>query len=250
LVTADGGNLDEQPDIVSSGSKWRPSDEWRLTDRLRGSNPGEPSPGRSSPGGSPIGGPSRRGPSLPRPSRRGWIAILLAGALLISLGVSLGLTRMGTPHEPAATASRAARTGVPSGPAVVARPAISATAVYALPGAAQNSFSVVVLAVRPSPGSAPQTWLFVYGRDIHPGMRYGLLEDTCGGQYVTASDVADGTADQDGYLTIVAPNLDISPTAPDVWILLYRQDDGISMGGVQGPLTGQGARTFRSVPPC
>jgi len=244
-VTADGENLDEQPDIVSSGSEPRISDERRLSDRWRGS-----SPSGSGPSGSGPSGPGRPGPGLRRPSRRGWIAILLAGALLISLGVSLGLTRMGTPHEPAATASKAARTAVPSGPAVVARPTISATAVYALPGAAQNSFSVVVLAVRPSPGSAPQTWLFVYGRDIHPGMRYGLLEDTCGGQYVTASDVADGTADQHGYLTIVAPNLDISPTAPDVWILLYRQDDGISMGGVQGPLTGQGARTFRSVPPC
>lgn len=249
-MTADGENLDEQPDIVSSGSEWRPSDEWGLSDRRRGSSASEPSLTEQSPAGPRLSGPSRPGPGLRRPSRRGWIAILLVGALLTSLGVSLGLTRMGTPHEPAATASKPARTAVPSGPAVVAQPAISATAVYALPGAAKNSFSVVVLAVRPSPGSAPQTWLFVYGRDIHPGLRYGLLEDTCGGQYVTASDLADGTADQHGYLTIVAPNLDISPTAPDVWILLYRQDDGISMGGVQGPLTGQGARTFRSVPPC
>jgi hypothetical protein len=237
--------MDEQPDIVSSGSEPRIRDEWRLSDRWRGPGPNGPDP--SGPGPS-ASAPQR--PHLRRPGRRGGIAIFLAGVLLTCLGVSLGLTRMGTPHEPAAAASRAARTAAPEGPAVVARPAISATAVYALPGAATNSFSVVVLAVRPSPGSAPQTWLFVYGRDIHPGLRYGLLEDTCDGEFVTASDVADGTADQHGYLTIVAPNLDISPTAPDVWILLYRQDDGISMGGVQGPLTGQGARTFRSVPPC
>jgi len=237
--------MDEQPDIVSSGFEPRIRDEWRLSDRWRGPGPSGPDP--SGPGPS---APVPQRPGLRRPSRRGWIAIFLAGVLLTCLGVSLGLTRMGTPHEPAATASRAARAAAPSGPAFVARPAISATAVYALPGAATNSFSVVVLAVRPSPGSAPQTWLFVYGRDIHPGLRYGLLEDTCDGEFVTASDVADGTADQHGYLTIVAPNLDISPTAPDVWILLYRQDDGISMGGVQGPLTGQGARTFRFVPPC
>jgi hypothetical protein len=246
LVTADGDNMDEQPDIVSSGSEWRPSDErrltneWRLSDQRRGSSPTEPSPTEPSPGSSSPAAPGLSGPGPRRPGRRGWIAIFLAGALVTSLGVSLGLTRLGTPHEPAAsTASRAARTA--ASPAVVARPAISATvvarpyisatAVYALPGATKNAFSV-------------------YGRDIHPGQRYGLLEDTCGGQYVTASDVADGTADQRGYLTIVARNLDISPTASDVWILLYRQEDGVSMGGVQGPLTGQGAKTFRSVPRC
>jgi hypothetical protein len=252
LVTADGDNMDEQPDIVSSGSEWRPSDErrltneWRLSDQRRGSSPTEPSPTEPSPGSSSPAAPGLSGPGPRRPGRRGWIAIFLAGALVTSLGVSLGLTRLGTPHEPAAsTASRAARTA--ASPAVVARPAISATvvarpyisatAVYALPGATKNAFSVVVLAVRPSPDSAPRTWLFVYGRDIHPGQRYGLLEDTCGGH-------------QRGYLTIVARNLDISPTASDVWILLYRQEDGVSMGGVQGPLTGQGARTFRSVPRC
>ena len=242
--------MDEQPDIVSSGS------DWRLSDRRRGpspsgEDPGGPGPGGPGPSGSSPGGPGRRGSALRRPSRRGWIAIFLAGALLTCLGVSLGLTRLGTPHEPAASAaSTATRTAAPSAPAVAARPAVSGTAIYALPGAAKNSFSVVVLAVRPSPGSVPQTWLFVYGRDIDPGQRYGLLEDTCGGQYITASDVADGTADQQGYLTIVATNLDISPTASDVWILLYRQDDGTPVGGVQGPLTGQGGKTFQSTAPC
>jgi hypothetical protein len=262
--------MDEQPDILSSGSDWRIRDDRRLSDRRRGPSPSGPDPSGPSPDGqdpsgpSPGGpgpagpgrwpGPRRPGPRRPsrrRPSRRGWIAIFLAGALLICLGVSLGLTRLGTPHEPAAsTASKAARTAAPLAPAVVARPAVSGTAIYALPGAAKNSFSVVVLAVRPSPGSVPQTWLFVYGRDIDPGQRYGLLEDTCGGQYITASDLADGTADQQGYLTIVATNLDISPTASDVWILVYRQDDGTPVGGVQGPLTGQGGRTFRSLAPC
>jgi hypothetical protein len=259
--------MDEQPDIVSSGSERRLSDEWRLSDRRRGSSPSQSSPSQSSPVGSGPSqpnlsepnapapgrpgpnpsGPGRSWPGSRGPGRRGWVAILLAGALLISLGVSLGLTRLDTPNEPAAsTASKAARPV----PAVAGRPAISATAVYALPGAPKNAFSVVVLAVRPSPDSTPRTWLFVYGSDIHPGQSYGLLEDTCDGQFVTSSDLADGTADQRGYLTIVARNLDISPTASDVWILLYRHDDGTPIGGVLGPLTGQGAKTFRSQPPC
>ncbi|MGH3149884.1 MAG: hypothetical protein ACRDOB_04020 [Streptosporangiaceae bacterium] len=274
--------MDEQPDILSSGSERRISDEWRLSDRRRGSNPSQSSPDQSSlsqsnagqsdpdqsspsgpapdgqspseqnapgpgrPGPNP-GGPGRSWPGPRRPGRRGWVAILVAGALLISLGVSLGLTRLGTPNEPAAsTASKAAR----SAEAVTVRPAISATAIYALPGAAKNAFSIVVLAVRSSPDSAPRTWLFVSGRGIQPGQSYGLLEDTCDGQFVTSSDLADGTADQHGYLAIVARNLDISPTASDVWILVYRHDDGTPVGGVLGPLTGQGAKIFRSQPPC
>jgi hypothetical protein len=109
---------------------------------------------------------------------------------------------------------------------------------------------VVVVAVRPGPGSTALTWLVVYGQHANPGQRYGLLSDTCGGQYVAAYDLAEGTADRNGDLTIVAPNLDINPQAPDAWILVYRWADGTPLGGVQGPLTGNGARTFRSVPPC
>ena len=48
----------------------------------------------------------------------------------------------------------------------------------------------------------------------------------------------------------MAPNLDISSTALDVWIIVYRLADGTPLGGVLGPLTGSGAKTFRSVPPC
>ena len=86
------------------------------------------------------------------------------------------------------------------------------------------------------------TWLFVYGQHANPGQRYGLLSATCGGQYVAAYDLAEGTADRNGDLTIVAPDLDINPRAPDVWILVYRWADGAPLGGVQGPLTGHGAR--------
>ena len=121
---------------------------------------------------------------------------------------------------------------------------------FRLPGTADGSFSVVAVAVRPEPGSAALTWLFVYGRHANPGQRYGLLSDTCAGQYVAAYDLAEGTADRNGDLTIAAPNLDINPRAPGVWILVYRLADGMPLGGVQGPLTGNGASTFQSAPPC
>jgi|SRR5579859_6557194 len=214
--------MDEQPDIVSSGSERRFSAA-RTPTQARNLGP------RS------LG-------------RRGWIAIALTGTLLICLGVSLGLTRLSAPIG-AAAPHRVTHSAAPA-PVLVAKPAISGTALYALPGAPENSFSVVALAVRPAPGAPPQTWLFVYGSNIRPGQRYRLFEDTCGGRFMTASHVADGTANHRGYLTIVAGNLDISPTASDVRILLYRQDDVAPTGGVQGPLTGQGAKIFRSLPPC
>ena len=109
---------------------------------------------------------------------------------------------------------------------------------------------MVAVAVRARPGSAPVTWLFVYGRHADPGQRYGLLEGTCGGQYVTASDLADGIADGHGDLRIAAQDSAIDPQASGVWVMLYRSEDGVPLGGVQGPLTGSGAKTFRSAPPC
>lgn len=133
-------------------------------------------------------------------------------------------------------------------PAAVAE--LSGSAMFALPGAVRGSFSMVAVAVRTRPGSAPLTWLFVYGQRAGPGQRYGLLEGTCGGQYVTPSDLADGTADQDGNLTITVPGLGVNPRAPGIWFLLYRWQDGASLGGVQGLLAGRGARIFRSTPPC
>jgi len=135
-------------------------------------------------------------------------------------------------------------------PAAVALPAVSASAMFTLPDVGGGSFTVVAAAVRPDSGSATLTWLFVYGRHAIPGERYGLIEDTCGGQYVAEYDLADGTADRQGDLTIVAPNLAVSPQAPDVRVVLYRWEDGAPLGGIQGPLTGSGAKTFRSAPPC
>jgi hypothetical protein len=143
------------------------------------------------------------------------------------------------------TALRATRSPAPAFSAQ-----LSGSAMFALPGAARGSFSMVAVAVRARPGASPVTWLFVYGRDAEPGQHYGLLEGTCGGQFVTASDLADGAADASGNLTITVPDLALGPQATDAWFLLYRWQDGTPLGGVQGPLTGGGTRVFRSVPSC
>jgi len=197
----------------------------------------------------------------PRPRRRDWwpkagrggrIAIVLL--LLACLGVITSLALLVANQDHTITSLRAAlRNSRHQAPALAAGPALpadSGSAMFTLPDAALGSFSVVAVAVRPRPGSAPVTWLFVYGQHVDPGQRYGLLEGTCGGQYVTASDLADGVADRRGDLTITAQDLAISPQAPDVWVLLYRSEDGAPLGGVRGPLTGMGGKTFRSAPPC
>jgi hypothetical protein len=179
------------------------------------------------------------------------IAILLAGtgaaAYLALLVARQDHTIGGLRAELRSTARRAPAAAVlGSGPAL---PVDAGSAMFTLPEAG-GPLSVVAAAVRPGPGSAALTWLFVYDMHADPGVSYGLLEGTCGGQYVTASDLADGTADRQGDLTIVAPNLAISSQAPDVWILVYRWVDGVTIGGIQGPLVGGGAKTFRTTPPC
>ena len=206
--------MDGQPDIVSSGPQWRPGARW------------------------------------PRPSRGGWIAIVLA-VLLACLGATVSLALLAVHQDATIGQLRTAlRNASRPAPATAALPAVSGSAIFSLPGAAGGSFSVVAVAVRPEPGSAALTWLFVYGRHANPGQRYGLLSDTCGGQYVAPNDLAEGTADRNGNLTIVAPNIGLNPGAPGVWIQVYRLADGTPLGGVQGPLTGSGARTFLSTPPC
>ena len=173
----------------------------------------------------------------------------MLAVLLACLGVTVSLALLVAHRDDTINDLRAAlRTARQPAPAIAAP--VSGSAMFSLPDAAGGSFSVVMVAVRPEPGSAALTSLFVYGRHAKPGEQYGLLSDTCGGQYVTSYDLAEGTADRKGDVTIVAPNLDISSTAPDVWVLVYRLADGAPLGGVLGPLTGNGAKTFRSVPPC
>ena len=185
------------------------------------------------------------------PGRGGWIAIFMVVVLLGCLVVTVRLALLVAHRDDTINDLRAAlRDARHPAPAAVALPTVSASATFTLPDVGGGSFSVVAVAVRPDPGSATLTWLFVYGQHAIPGERYGVIEDTCGGQYIAAYDVADGTADREGDLTIVAPNLAISPQARDVWILLYRWEDGAPLGGIQGPLTGSGAKTFRATAPC
>jgi hypothetical protein len=190
-----------------------------------------------------------RGARWPNPGRGRWIAIFALAVLLACLGVIVSLALLVAHRDDTINDLRAALRNARQPAPATAAP-VSGSAMFALPDAAGGSFSVVMVAVRAEPGSAALTSLFVYGRHANPGERYGLVSDTCGGQYVAAYDLAEGTADRKGDVTIVAPNLDISSTAPDVWVLVYRLADGAPVGGVLGPLTGNGAKTFRSVPPC
>jgi hypothetical protein len=207
--------MDEQPDILSSGPRQR-----RSARRHR------PGPGR-------------------------WMAIFVLVVLLACLVVTVRLALLVAHRDDTINELRAAlRDARHPAPAAAARPAVSTSAMFTLPDVGGGSFSVVAAAIRPDPGSATLTWLFVYGRHAIPGERYGVIEDSCGGQYVAAHDLADGTADREGDLTIVVPNLAISPQAHDVWVLLYRWKDGAPLGGIQGPLTGSSAKTFRSTPAC
>ncbi len=194
----------------------------------------------------------RRPDWWPEAGRGGRIAIVVILVACLAVIASLALLVADRDHTITnlRAALRNARHQAPAAAAGPALPVDSGSAMFMLPGAALGSFSVVAVAVRPRPGSAPVTWLFVYGQHAGPGQRYGLLEGTCGGQYVTASDLADGIADRRGDLTITAPELAISPQAPGFWVMLYRWEDGTPLGGVQSPLTGSGAKTFRSAPPC
>jgi hypothetical protein len=207
--------MDEQPDILSSGPERRRSIRW---------------PG--------LGGSGRA-------------TTLVLAVLLACLGVTTCLALLVAQRDHTIDGLRAAlRTA--SHPAAApqagsALPTDSGYAMFTLPG---GSFSVVAMAISPRPGSAPVTWLLVYGRHADPGERYGLLEASCGGQFITASDLAEGVADQQGDVKIVAPDPDISPHAGNVFVLVYRWQDGTPLGGIQGPLIGSGARIFQSIPPC
>jgi hypothetical protein len=188
-----------------------------------------------------------------RPGSGRWFLMLALGLLVVSLGAGTYLAVLAAHQD---DTIRALRQGRPSAPAPAASaagpalPAASGSALSTFPDAAGGSFSMVAAAVRPRPGAAALTWLFVYGQHASPGERYGLLEGICGGQFVTASDLADGTADREGDVSIVAPNLAISFSAADVWVMVYRLADGVPLGGIQGPLIGAGARPFRSGPRC
>jgi len=186
----------------------------------------------------------------PRPGRSGWFAILVLGGILAGLGLTITLAlQVAHQNDTINNLHAAAQNARQSAPATVALPTIEANAAYALPNTADGSFSMVAVGMRPKPGSEVRSWLFAYARDAHPAERYGLRQATCTGQHITTSALADATADQDGNLTIMAPNL--ASTIPEgAWVEVYRWADGTALGGIQGPLLGRGATTFRDAPTC
>lgn len=192
----------------------------------------------------------------PGPGRGIPVAVVaLAALLLASLGVlaymAVLLThRDSTIHalRAAVQASERARSPAPVGGQDLPTDAGSALATF--PVSSGGSFSVVAALIRPRPGAAPLTWIFVYGRHASPGQRYSLLDGTCGGEYVAPNDTAEGIADRNGDLTIVAPNLDLNPRSRNAWVLVYRWSDGLTLGGIRGPLVGGGSVPFRTIPPC
>jgi hypothetical protein len=206
--------MDEELDIVSSGPRWGHGAWW------------------------------------PGPGRCRWIAILVLGGVLTCLGMTISLAlQVAHQNDTINKLHAAVRNASQSAPATAVQPTIEATVAYTLPDTADGSYSVVAVGIRPKPGSAVLTWLFVYGRHVHSGERYGLRQATCRDQGVTRSDLADGTADQDGNLTIVAPNLASIPKE-GTWVEVYRWADSTAMGGIQGPPLGRGAATFRDAPTC
>lgn len=219
---------DEQPDTVSFGSQRPPAAAPGWTRRVRGVR------------GSVILA----------------VAVVLgglgaAGGLLIAhqddtihhLRTALAQARSSAPAR--AGTARAGTAGVGT-----ALPAESDSALFTVPDVTGGSLYVIATADPPRPGSAPLTWLYIYDQHAKPGARYGLLVGVCDGQHVAPADLADGTANQVGDLTIVAPNLDLDARAGDVWILVVQWQDGLTLGGVQGPLIGTGAKFLRSAPPC
>jgi hypothetical protein len=206
--------MDEELDIVSSGPRWG------------------------------------RGTRRPGPGRRRWIAILVLGGALTCLGLTISLAlQVAHQNDTISKLHAAVRNASRPAAATAARPAIEDTVAYTLPDTADGSYSVVAVGIRPRPGSAVLTWLFVYGRHVRAGERYGLRQATCTGRDVTRSDLAGGTADQDGNLTIVAPDL-AGILQEGAWVEVYRSADSTALGGIQGPPLGRGASTFRDAPTC
>jgi hypothetical protein len=181
-------------------------------------------------------------------------AVVLAALLLCCLA-ALAVTAAQLAHRDslihqlraAAQASRRQPGAVSESTAL---PALSGSALSSFPDATAGTFSMLATAIRPRPGAPALTWLFVYGRHATPGARYSLLAGTCGGQYVTPADAAQGVADRRGDLAIVAPNLTIGARDRRAWVLVYRASDGVTLGGLRGPFIGGRPVPFRTAPPC
>ena len=188
----------------------------------------------------------------PRPGRRP--AVIAAACVLLGCTIALAGAAVQISHRDAEVDAlhaelALARRGLAAATARAA-PGGFRGVLSAFPGSEGGSFAMVAFARPSEPGSGPMSSLYVYGLHARPGQHYGLLAGSCGGQYVTSADLADGTANPGGDVTIVAPSAEISPRDPNAWVLVYRLSDGVTVGGVQGPFVGGHPRPFRSAPPC
>jgi hypothetical protein len=195
-----------------------------------------------------------RGGRWTGPGRGRPVTVVLA-VLLLSCLTGLAVTAAQLAHRDAIihelrAAARAAGRQPSAAAGSTALPAASGSALSSFPDATTGTFSMLATAIRPRPGAAPLTWLFVYTRHATPGARYSLLDGTCGGQYVTPADAAQGVADSRGDLTIVAPNLPLGARDASAWVLVYRASDGVTLGGLRGPFIGGHPVPFRTSPPC
>lgn len=192
-----------------------------------------------------------RGNRPRRGARWAWLVLVLCLIVVVARLALLTSQRdatIGALRTALRTAQRAApqRAGAREAQAI---PVASATAFHTFPDGPHASFAVFAAAVSARPGATPALWLYIRGHG-QPGQRYGLLGDLCGGQFVTPSDWAEATADTRGNITIVAPDLPGSPADPRLYVLVYQLDDGVTLGGIKGPLLGAAATPFRAVPPC
>lgn len=196
----------------------------------------------------PRGRWPRLGPGRP-------VIAALAVLLLACLG-ALGYTAVQLAHRDStirdlrAAQQRAAGQQRGAATTKAGPPAVTGTAAATFRDPRSGTFSLVAAAVRPRPGAPTLTWLFISGQHATPGARYSLLDGTCGGQYVTPADAAQGVADSKGDVTIVAPNLPLSAQDRRAWMLVYRARDGVTLGGVRGPFIGGRSVPFKTTPPC
>lgn len=178
-----------------------------------------------------------------------WAWVVVVACLVAALAhLAVATSQRDATIRQLRAALRAERSDGVRAPVSPAVPAESAAAFHTFPDG-RASFSVFAAAISSRPGGPPALWLYIHGR-AQPGQRYGLLGDTCGGQFVTPSDWADATADSHGNLTIVAPGLGVQPGDPRLYFLVYRLDSGDTLGGIKGPLLSGGATPFRRSPPC
>jgi hypothetical protein len=185
-------------------------------------------------------------PARPRHPARIVAALVVVACLVAIAGLAVAVMHRDTTITSLRGQLRQAQR--PAAPP--AQPTSSGSALFALPSGRLGSYSLVAVGVHTRSDSAALTWIFIYGQHAQPGQRYGLLQGRCGGQFVTPSDLADGTADRHGDLMIAVADPDVSTAESDVYFQLYRLEDGTPLGGVRGPLVGGGAQTFVSKPSC